>query len=176
MSVTPKEAIFLRRIKIELWMLCCLCTYRGWYVENWVAVRHTDGYRSSACWQELSCTSTHYFTQPMPNPIAWYAHHAPEWFHRLEVALTFFEQLVLPFFLLVPQRRVAMIAGSLEIFFQVSIVLTGNYAWINWVGALPCLAVFDDQAWSWLIHRRSLQGTKRNAASAQQSGGVNLEC
>eukprot|EP00041_Stephanoeca_diplocostata_P035906 m.1282975 g.1282975 ORF g.1282975 m.1282975 type:complete len:854 (-) comp24776_c0_seq51:2098-4659(-) len=128
------------------------------------------GSRSSACWQELSCTSTHYFTQPMPNPIAWYAHHAPEWFHRLEVALTFFEQLVLPFFLLVPQRRVAMIAGSLEIFFQVSIVLTGNYAWINWVGALPCLAVFDDQAWSWLIHRRSLQGTKRNTAFAQQSG------
>ena len=32
------------------------------------------GRNSSDCWKELSCTDTHYFTQPMPNPLAWFAH------------------------------------------------------------------------------------------------------
>ena len=30
------------------------------------------GGSSSACWLQLSCTSTHYFTQPMPNLLFWY--------------------------------------------------------------------------------------------------------
>lgn len=60
------------------------------------------GHRSSECWTKLTCTETHYFTQPMPNMIAWVFHHLPAEFHRAEVALTFFEQLVLPFAILIP--------------------------------------------------------------------------
>ena len=40
------------------------------------------GTASSDCWTELTCTETHYVTQPMPTPLAWWAHHAPFWFHR----------------------------------------------------------------------------------------------
>ena len=43
------------------------------------------GGSSSACWLQLSCTSTHYFTQPMPNPLSWYAHMLPASIHSLEV-------------------------------------------------------------------------------------------
>ncbi len=43
------------------------------------------GGSSSACWLQLSCTQTHYFTQPMPNPLAWFAHMLPDAFHRIEV-------------------------------------------------------------------------------------------
>ena len=103
------------------------------------------GSHSSVCWMELTCTETHYFTQPMPNLFAYFAHHAPAWFHHLEVSLTFFEQLVLPFFILVPIRPVRLLAGMLEVFFQFSIVFTGNYAWINFVGMLPCFSLFDDE-------------------------------
>jgi hypothetical protein len=39
----------------------------------------------------------------MPNPLAYYAHYLPAWVHHIEVALTFFEQLILPFFILVPR-------------------------------------------------------------------------
>ena len=68
---------------------------------------------------------------------------------RFEVALTFVEQLVLPFFLLVPIRWVSTSAAVLEVMFQLAIVATGNYAWINWVGVLPCIALFDDDALAW---------------------------
>lgn len=103
------------------------------------------GKNASACWHTLSCTSTHYFTQPMPSVLAWFAFHAPDPVHRLEVILTLFEQLVLPFGFLLPIRSVRIAAGVLEIFLQLCILATGNYAWINLTGILPCLALLDDE-------------------------------
>ena len=97
------------------------------------------GQNSSKCWRELTCTTTHYATQPIPNPLSYYFHKLPLWVHKLEVATTFFEQLVLPYFMLVPNRYFRIFAGAMEVFFQAMIVGTGNYAWINFVGMLPCL-------------------------------------
>jgi hypothetical protein len=62
------------------------------------------GRNSSKCWRELTCTTTHYNTQPIPNPLSWYFHFLPFWTHELEVMMTFLEQLVLPYFMLVPHR------------------------------------------------------------------------
>jgi hypothetical protein len=85
------------------------------------------GGHASACWRELSCTTTHYSTQPMPNALAWLFHRAPLRVHQLEVTLTFFEQLVLPFAFLVPLRSVRLAGALGEIFFQFVIVATGEY-------------------------------------------------
>eukprot|EP00933_Yihiella_yeosuensis_P082471 TRINITY_DN96374_c0_g1_i1.p1 TRINITY_DN96374_c0_g1~~TRINITY_DN96374_c0_g1_i1.p1 ORF type:complete len:536 (-),score=66.64 TRINITY_DN96374_c0_g1_i1:136-1689(-) len=102
------------------------------------------GRNSSACWRDLTCTTTHYFTQPIPNMLSWYMHHLPLDFHKLEVALTFVEQLVLPFLMLAPVRWLRIGAAVAEICFQMGIVGTGNYAWINFIGALPCISMLDD--------------------------------
>ena len=59
--------------------------------------------------------------------------------------MTFFEQLLLPYMMLVPHRWFRCFAAVAEIFFQSCIVGTGNYAWINYVGVLPCIALFDDE-------------------------------
>ena len=105
------------------------------------------GNSSSPCWKQLTCTATHYFTQPLPSPLAWYAHHAPEIIHKFEVSIVFVEQLVLPFLLLFPSRMVRISAGVLEVALQLLIISTGNYAWINFIGIVPVLAVFDDMFW-----------------------------
>ena len=47
--------------------------------------------------------------------------------------------------MLVPHRWFRCFAAIMEIFFQFCIVGTGNYAWINYVGILPCIALFDDK-------------------------------
>ncbi len=65
--------------------------------------------------------------------------------HYLQVLLTFVEQLLLPFLLLMPHRRVVATAAAAELLLQLAIVATGNYAWINFITAVPCLAAFDDQ-------------------------------
>lgn len=121
------------------------------------------GQASSSCWRELTCTTTHYYTQPMPNPLAYYAHHLPAYIHHAEVALTFFEQLVLPFLLLIPVRPVRVFAAWAAVFFQVGIVSTGNYAWINFIGALPTLSCLDDAALSALFPRAAANAAKEAA-------------
>ena len=55
----------------------------------------------------------------------------PESVHHLEVALTFVEQLALPFLVLTPFRSLQIIAFIAEMVLQIGIVGTGNYAWIK---------------------------------------------
>ena len=76
---------------------------------------------------------------------SWYFHlKLPVWVHKVEVALTFFEQLVLPYMMIVPHRWFRIFAAVTETFFMFCVVSTGNYAWINYVGVLPCIALLDD--------------------------------
>eukprot|EP00928_Gymnodinium_smaydae_P034755 TRINITY_DN24563_c0_g2_i2.p1 TRINITY_DN24563_c0_g2~~TRINITY_DN24563_c0_g2_i2.p1 ORF type:complete len:608 (-),score=47.97 TRINITY_DN24563_c0_g2_i2:257-2080(-) len=131
------------------------------------------GRNSSACWRELTCTTTHYYTQPIPNPLSWFMHHAPDWFHRTEVALTFVEQLVLPFFMLIPLTWCRRFAGLAEMFFQFLIVATGNYAWINFIGALPCIAMLDDAVLAWVLPKHVFDEA-RNAAQAALLEGAGI--
>ena len=84
----------------------------------------------------------------MPNAVAYLFHHLPVQVHHLEVAMTFAEQLVLPFFFFAPWRVLRVGAAVAELWFQFMIVLTGNYAWINFIGALPVLALLDDDVWA----------------------------
>lgn len=134
------------------------------------------GRNSSECWRQLTCTSTHYFTQPVPNPLSWHMHHMPEGFHKLEVALTFVEQLVLPFLMLVPLRACRVAAGLLEICFQMGIVGTGNYAWINFIGALPCLALLDDGVLRWAFARRSAEEAEEAEREAAEGPSRPQRC
>ena len=126
------------------------------------------GARSSACWIELTCTQTHYYTQPMPNAFAWLFHRLPPWVHRLEVALTFAEQLGLPFLVLMPSRTLQTGACLAELMLQLGIVGTGNYAWINFVGAVPALALLDDRFLSRLLPA-SMVAAARAAAAADEA-------
>lgn len=58
-------------------------------------------------------------TQPVPNPVAYYLHHSPWWFHRFETLSNHFIELLVPFFLFLG-RRACIIHGVLQILFQVS--------------------------------------------------------
>jgi len=128
------------------------------------------GRNSSKCWRELTCTTTHYYTQPIPNMLSWYFHHLPIDVHRIEVALTFVEQLVLPFLMLAPVRCLRLFAAIAEMGFQFMIVATGNYAWINFIGALPCLSMLDDSFLSSCMFwcSQSAQEAVRQAAKASE--------
>lgn len=56
----------------------------------------------------------------MPNPIAYYMHGCPWWFHSFEVLVNHFVELIVPFFLLMG-RRMCAIHGILQILFQVGL-------------------------------------------------------
>ncbi|OMC04966.1 hypothetical protein A5733_20690 [Mycobacterium sp. NS-7484] len=88
--------------------------------------------RGDPCWRNLTCLYYHHETQPMPGPLSWFFHHLPKPLHRIEVAGNHFAQLVVPFALFAPQP-VASMAAAIVIVTQLWLVISGNFAWLNWI-------------------------------------------
>ena len=115
---------------------------------RWLAYRVEFGagmikLRGDPCWRDLSCMDYHHETQPMPNPLSWYFHRLPRPIHRLEAIGNFVAQLILPFGLLLPQP-VASVAALLMIATQLYLVVSGNYAWLNWITIVVLFAALSD--------------------------------
>src|SRR5215470_10893791 len=55
----------------------------------------------------------------------------------------FFIELIVPFFFLVPYRRLRIAAASLTILLQLSIAATGNYTFFNLLTILLCVPLFS---------------------------------
>ncbi|MFE5914283.1 lipase maturation factor family protein [Streptomyces wedmorensis] len=98
--------------------------------------------RGDACWRNLTCLYHHHETQPMPGPLSWFFHHLPRPLHRVEVAANHVVQLLVPFLLFTPQP-VATIAAGLMIATQLWLVLSGNFAWLNWITIVLALSAVD---------------------------------
>lgn len=99
--------------------------------------------RGDRCWRDLSCMDFHYETQPVPNPLAYYLHRSPWWFHRFETLGNHFVELLVPFFVFLG-RRLCVLHGALQVLFQVVLILSGNLSFLNWLTIVPSLACFDD--------------------------------
>jgi hypothetical protein len=115
---------------------------------RWLAFRVEFGaglikLRGDRCWRELRCMDYHHETQPMPNPLSWLFHRLPGRLHRAEVLGNFAAQLVLPVGLFLPQPF-ATIAAVLMIVTQLYLVVSGNYAWLNWVTIVVMTAALAD--------------------------------
>jgi hypothetical protein len=98
-------------------------------------------------WLELRALQFHFETQCIPHFVAWYLHQLPPWALRTLCAFTMAAELIAPFCIVLPRRwrhagAVAMIA------LQVGIILTGNFAFFNWLSIALCLPLFDDAFWT----------------------------
>lgn len=93
-------------------------------------------------WRDLTALTYHHETQPMPGPLSRQAHLLPRWFHRGEVLGNHFAQLVVPWFLFAPllglwvpgpwPEIVGAVAAAIIVATQLWLILTGNFAWLNW--------------------------------------------
>ena len=101
-------------------------------------------------WRDLTALTYHHETQPMPNPLSRQAHLLPKWFHKGEVIGNHFAQLVVPFLLFVP-GPVGSTAAAIVILTQLWLIVTGNFAWLNWITVVLAASAITDSAWHWLI-------------------------
>ncbi len=106
--------------------------------------------RHDVCWRELTCMFYHYETQPLPNRLSWYFHRIPAVLHRFSALVSHFVQIVVPFGLFAPQP-VASMAGGLIIFHQLWLIISGNYAWLNWLTVVLGFSAFDDRVLSFAV-------------------------
>jgi hypothetical protein len=99
--------------------------------------------RGDRSWRDLTALFSHHETQPMPGPFSRQAHLLPRWAHRLEVLGNHFAQLVVPWLLFAPQP-VASAAAAVIVLTQLWLVVTGNFAWLNWLTIVLAFAAIDD--------------------------------
>ena len=95
-------------------------------------------------WANLTALADHYETQPLPTPLAWYAHHLPLWFQKLSTGSTLAVELVTPWFIFGP-RLLKVVVCVLSIALQVGIGLTGNYTFFNLLTIALSVLLLDDR-------------------------------
>ena len=132
-------AIFLGSSKGMIWLFRWLL-FRLTFLSGAVKLLSHD-----RAWRNLDAISYHYWTQPLPTPVAWYMAQLPAWFQRFSTAAVLFIELPIPFLIFAPRRWRFFAAGCI-LFLQTLIFLTGNYTFFNLLTMALCLFLFDDAA------------------------------
>ena len=104
-------------------------------------------------WSGLTALNTYFEVQPLPNPLAWYFHHLPEWLLRSATAATLFIEIIVPLMMFMP-RRWRFAAAWITILWQLLIILSSNHNWINLLTIALCLFLFDDKALRSVLPKR----------------------
>ncbi len=151
-------AIFLSRAKVAIYLYRWLL-FRLLFLSGAVKLLSKD-----VAWRQFAALDFHYFTQPLPTPIAWYLAQLPQWFSRASNAFVFFAELLVPFLIFAPRRLRHFGAGVITAL-QVLILLSGNYAFFNLLTLSLCVLLFDDRAlarlpWIWRFTKAEANASK----------------
>ena len=147
----PPAAVWLLRLLLFKLMFCSGLTKITW---------------GDPTWRDLTALAYHYWTQPIPTPLAWYASHLPLGIQRLSCAFMFLVELGLPLLVFAPRRprRIALLGF---VFLQALIAATGNYGFFNLLALVLCVFLLDDGAWPAALRARLLsEGVSGTAGPA----------
>ena len=114
---------------------------------RWLAFRVMFGaglikLRGDRCWRDFTCLDYHFETQPMPNPLSRLFHRLPPSVHKVGVLFNHVAEVALPLLFFAPQP-IATVAAAGSLLFLLSIIVSGNFAWLNWLTAVICLSPLD---------------------------------
>jgi hypothetical protein len=107
-------------------------------------------------WGGLTALQYHFMTQPLPNPLSWYAHHAPANLLKIATAITLAIELVFSWMILIPTRFgpwAAMTFAPMAVL-QILIMVTGNFGFFNLLTLSLCLMLVDDDLFHELLPKR----------------------
>jgi hypothetical protein len=87
----------------------------------------------------------YYQNGPLPTWIGWYVEHLPHWFHAASAAGTLVLELALVFMLFFP-RRVRLICFLIVTPWEIGVILTANYTFLNYLVLSLGFLLLDDKA------------------------------
>jgi hypothetical protein len=142
---------------------------------RWLAFRIMLGaglikIRGDPCWRDLTCLDYHFETQPIPNPLSPLFHFLPRVVHRAGVLFNHLAELVSPWLALGP-RPFRHVAGGVMLLFQLTLILSGNLSFLNYLTIVPILACFDDSLLRRVLPGRIVARAERAQAAAVPSRG-----
>jgi hypothetical protein len=94
-------------------------------------------------WQDGSAMAYYYETAPIPTWLAWYAHHLPAFWHKLESWATLGFEIVCPVLIFFP-RTGRLFAFSVFTMFQVVNIATANYGFFSYLALVLGVFLLDD--------------------------------
>ena len=125
-------------------------------------------------WRNFTAMDEYYQNGPLPTWIGWYVQHLPHWFHASTVYATLALELGLVWMLFLP-RRWRLLCFFIVTPWELGIILTANYAFLNYlVLALGFLLLDDHFLRRFLPQRwkRSFIGPPRATPATDASPGA----
>lgn len=95
-------------------------------------------------WNHLTAMDQYYQNSPLPTWIGWYVQHLPHWFQATTVVATLVMELVLVWMLFLP-RRWRIVCFFIVTPWQIVVILTGNYAFLNYIVLVLGFLLLDDR-------------------------------
>jgi Lipase maturation factor len=140
-------------------------------------------------WRHLTAMDQYYQNGPLPTWIGWYVQQWPHWFQASTTLATLIVELGLCWLFILP-RRFRIAAFLILTPFQIGIILTGNYAFLNYLVLSLGFLLLDDRAFQWVgmerwrqrigarFHRRSFGSAPKepdaDAARSTKSSWLRL--
>jgi lipase maturation factor 1 len=94
-------------------------------------------------WHDLTAMDQYYQNGPLPTWIGWYAQQLPHWFQAACVVLTLLVELLIVWMFLLP-RRFRLVCFWIVTLLQIGIILTANYAFLNYIVLALGFLLLDD--------------------------------
>jgi len=120
-------------------------------------------------WRYLTAMDDYYQNGPLPTWVGYYVQHLPHWFHASSAFLTLVIELVLVWAMFLP-RRFRIACFWIATTFEIGIILTANYAFLNYLVLSLGLLLLDDRFLARLGLRAVAAGTMANLMSACIAG------
>ena len=95
-------------------------------------------------WRNFTAMDEYYQNGPLPTWIGWYAQHLPHGFHATTVFLTLVLELVLAWMMFLP-RRWRIVCFFIVTPWQIGVILTANYTFLNYLVLLLAIFLLDDR-------------------------------
>jgi lipase maturation factor 1 len=129
-------------------------------------------------WRTFTAMDEYYQNGPLPTWIGWYAQHLPHWFHAGSVVATFVLELGIVWMLFLP-RRWRIVCFFIATIWQIPVILTANYAFLNYLVLVLGVLLLDDKFLSGIMpkgwkSRLALGPQPRADGNAEHAAGQDL--
>jgi hypothetical protein len=104
-------------------------------------------------WRNLTAMDDYYQNGPLPTWLGWYMQHLPHKFHASTVILTLSVELVIVWMVFLP-RKFRIICFSIVTPFELGIIFTANYTFLNYLVLSLGLLLLDDRVCEWALPAR----------------------
>ena len=111
-------------------------------------------------WRHFIAMDEYYQNGPLPTWIGWYVQHLPHWFHAASVYATLAMELGLVWMMFLPRRwRIALF--FIVTLWQIPVILTANYTFLNYLVLLLGVLLLDDRIFPSFSHATPSAAARR---------------